>query len=135
MSDLTTKIEALGKKSDKKALVKLGADELGVDLDASKTAAVLAEELLAVIEERGEPEAGETDNAQEPSTETQTTADKAPEPAKESPEKNDPEEPPEPESEPKKAKPYKGKMLKNMRNGRMFPWTAALAKSRNMKEV
>lgn len=53
MRDLIEKVEKLGKKSDKQGLVKLGAEELGVDLDASKTSAILAEELLAVIEARG----------------------------------------------------------------------------------
>ncbi|MDQ7731618.1 hypothetical protein QT231_02840 [Halomonas sp. SpR1] len=36
--------------------------------------------------------------------------------------------------EPEKPK-YKGRMLQHMKNGRTFPWTAALAKSRYMKEV
>lgn len=35
---------------------------------------------------------------------------------------------------PEKPK-YEGRMLKHIKNGRTFPWTAALAKSRNMKEV
>ena len=30
---------------------------------------------------------------------------------------------------------YQGRMLKHIKNGRTFPWTAALAKSRYMKEV
>ncbi|WP_339934583.1 hypothetical protein [Vreelandella glaciei] len=35
---------------------------------------------------------------------------------------------------PEKPK-YRGRMLKHIKNGRTFPWTAALAKSRYMKEV
>jgi len=30
---------------------------------------------------------------------------------------------------------YKGRMLKHLKNGRVFPWTAALAKNRYMQEV
>ena len=36
--------------------------------------------------------------------------------------------------EPEKPK-YKGRMLQHIKNGRTFPWTAALAKNRYMKEV
>lgn len=41
---------------------------------------------------------------------------------------------PESEPAPEKTK-YKGRMLKHTKNGRVFPWTAALAKNRYMKEV
>ena len=37
-------------------------------------------------------------------------------------------------TEPEKPK-YKGRMLKHLKNGRTFPWTAALAKNRYMQEV
>ena len=30
---------------------------------------------------------------------------------------------------------YQGRMLKHLKNGRKFPWTAALAKNRYMQEV
>lgn len=40
-------------------------------------------------------------------------------------------ETPEADEKPK----YKGRMLQHIKNGRTFPWTAALAKSRHMKEV
>ncbi|MAE21217.1 MAG: hypothetical protein CMK92_02185 [Pseudomonas sp.] len=30
---------------------------------------------------------------------------------------------------------YQGRMLKHLKNGRVFPWTAALAKNRYMQEV
>lgn len=40
-------------------------------------------------------------------------------------------EAPEAEEKPK----YKGRMLQHIKNGRTFPWTAALAESRHMKEV
>lgn len=30
---------------------------------------------------------------------------------------------------------YQGRMLQHMKNGRTFPWTAALAKNRYMKEL
>ncbi|MDW0357715.1 hypothetical protein [Vreelandella venusta] len=43
------------------------------------------------------------------------------------------ETPAEPE-EPEKPK-YQGRMLKHLKNGRTFPWTAALAKNRYMQEV
>lgn len=36
--------------------------------------------------------------------------------------------------EPEKPK-YQGRMLKHLKNGRVFPWTAALAKNRYMQEV
>ena len=36
--------------------------------------------------------------------------------------------------EPEKPK-YQGRMLKHLKNGRTFPWTAALAKNRYMQEV
>lgn len=39
----------------------------------------------------------------------------------------------EPEA-PEKPK-YQGRMLKHLKNGRVFPWTAALAKNRYMQEV
>ncbi|SDI27971.1 hypothetical protein SAMN04487867_10468 [Vreelandella titanicae] len=35
---------------------------------------------------------------------------------------------------PEKPK-YKGRKLKHIKNGRIFPWTAALAKNRYMQEV
>jgi len=44
----------------------------------------------------------------------------------------------EPDPEPKAAEEspgYQGRMLKHTKNGRLFPWTAALAKSRYLKEV
>lgn len=42
----------------------------------------------------------------------------------------------QPEASDKPEKPaYKGRMLKHTKNGRTFPWTAALAKNRYMKEV
>lgn len=37
-------------------------------------------------------------------------------------------------SEPEKPT-YKGRMLQHTKNGRTFPWTAALAKNRYMKEL
>lgn len=37
----------------------------------------------------------------------------------------------EPDEKPK----YKGRMLKHIKSGRTFPWTAALAKNRYMQEV
>lgn len=40
-------------------------------------------------------------------------------------------EAPEAEEKPK----YQGRMLKHLKNGRTFPWTAALAKNRYMQEV
>lgn len=110
MSDLIEKVEKLAKKSDKQGLVKLGAEELGVDLDASKTSAILAEELLAAIEERGGNGPDEGSPHEDPPSAPAKTASK-------------------------KARRYTGKMLENTRNGRVFPWTAALAKSRHMKEV
>ncbi|MBT2772923.1 hypothetical protein J7J47_11885 [Halomonas sp. ISL-60] len=43
---------------------------------------------------------------------------------------------PDASNEPAPEKPkYQGRMLKHIKNGRTFPWTAALAKSRHMKEV
>lgn len=46
------------------------------------------------------------------------------------------EPPTKDEDSPKKAKaPYKGRMLKHRKNGRLFPWTAQLAKKRDMQEV
>jgi len=45
-----------------------------------------------------------------------------------------PSEMPNEAAEPEKPQ-YKGRMLKHLKNGRVFPWTAALAKSRYMQEV
>lgn len=45
-----------------------------------------------------------------------------------------PGEMPSESTEPEKPK-YKGRMLKHLKNGRVFPWTAALAKNRYMQEV
>ncbi|HAO02939.1 MAG TPA: hypothetical protein DCQ42_14785 [Halomonas sp.] len=43
------------------------------------------------------------------------------------------EMPTEPEEHEKPK--YQGRMLKHLKNGRVFPWTAALAKNRYMQEV
>lgn len=45
-----------------------------------------------------------------------------------------PNETPAEPKEPEKPK-YQGRMLKHLKNGRTFPWTAALAKNRYMQEV
>jgi hypothetical protein len=45
-----------------------------------------------------------------------------------------PDETPSKPPEPEKPK-YQGRMLKHLKNGRVFPWTAALAKNRYMQEV
>ncbi|MGM0858656.1 MAG: hypothetical protein ACQEW0_16485 [Pseudomonadota bacterium] len=39
------------------------------------------------------------------------------------------------QEKPAKATPYKGRLLKHRKNGRTFPWTAQLAKKRDMQEV
>ncbi|ASK18861.1 hypothetical protein [Halomonas sp. N3-2A] len=50
------------------------------------------------------------------------------------PEELTPNETPTEPEEPEKPK-YQGRMLKHLKNGRTFPWTAALAKNRYMQEV
>ncbi len=50
------------------------------------------------------------------------------------PEELTPNEMPTEPEEHEKPK-YQGRMLKHLKNGRVFPWTAALAKNRYMQEV
>lgn len=81
--------------------------ELGVELDKRKTMPVLREELLALVERDGEGEGGDA----EPNT---------------NPPQEEPQEP---------AKGYAGKLVQNTRNGRILPWTAALAGKKHIKEL
>ena len=105
-----TLIEQLEAVEDKDTLEALGVKHLDVNADKRKGIETIRAELLELAEAKAAEEGG-----------TQTTTESAPQPAT--------EEPPEPDGE------YRGRMLKHIKNGRLFPWTAALAKSRYLKEV
>lgn len=86
------------------------AEQLGVEINKRQGVETIRAELLEAAEalaEKGVTTSGELDQG-----EGQTEA-------------------PEAEEKPK----YQGRMLKHTENGRTFPWTAALAKSRYLKEV
>ncbi len=106
-----TLIEQLEAAEDKDTLEALGKEHLGVNADKRKGIETIRAELL----ELAEAQAAGGDTA---ATEPQATNPVAPEPEEQS----------EPEA-------YRGRMLKHTKNGRLFPWTADLAKNRYLKEV
>lgn len=106
-----TLIEQLEAAEDKDTLEALGIEHLGVNADKRKGIETIRAELMELAEAQAEGGDAAT---------TEPQAASQPEPK--------PEKPAEPEA-------YRGRMLKHTKNGRLFPWTAALAKSRYLKEV
>jgi len=105
--------------SSKEKLEAIGRElEPEIELDRRKTMDVLRAELHAHLDEHSneasEPEPGKADDKGEP-------------------------EPDEPVAAPLSDKParpkYKGRLIQNTRTGAFFPYTAALAKKRHMREV
>ena len=116
------KLEAIGRELDP-----------AVELDRRKSMDILRAELHAHLDEHGDIEAGDadagmSDEAGEPD-EGATDPEPTPEPDEGA---TDPEPTPEPAPE---APKYEGKLLQNTRTKRFYPYTAALAKKRNMREV
>lgn len=103
------KLEAIGRELDP-----------AVELDRRKSMDILRAELHAHLDEHGDIEAGDADAGM---------SDEAGEPDEGA---TDPEPTPEPAPE---APKYEGKLLQNTRTKRFYPYTAALAKKRNMREV
>lgn len=108
-----TLIEQLEAAEDKDTLEALGKEHLGVNADKRKGIETIRAELLELAEAQA---AGGDAAATEPQAENPV----APDP--------EPEQQAEPEA-------YRGRMLKHTKNGRLFPWTADLAKNRYLKEV
>lgn len=103
---LIEQIEEAVTKEDLESL----AEQLNVEINKRQGVETIRAELLEAAEtlaEKGVTTSGELDPR-----EGQTEA-------------------PEADEKPK----YKGRMLKHIKNGRTFPWTAALAKNRYMQEV
>lgn len=98
-------IEQIEAAETKDELETLGK-ELGVDVNKREGVETIRAKLLEVAEESA------------PSY-TESTANKTEEGAAPEAEKNA----------------YKGRLLKHRKNGRLFPWTAQLAKKRDMQEV
>lgn len=90
--------------------LELLAEKLGVEINKRQGVETIRAELLEAAEALAEK--GVTTSSELDLREGQTEA-------------------PEATEKPK----YEGRMLKHIKNGRTFPWTAALAKSRYMKEV
>lgn len=105
---------------NKEMLETIGREmEPSIELDRRKNMEVLRAELHAHLDEQQDTDSG------------QETADvKKTEPKQEKPDKTQ-------KTEPKGVRPkgYEGRLLQNMTTGAVFPWTAALAKKRNMREV
>lgn len=111
MSTLIEKIENAESKDDLEAL---GVEHLGVNVDKRKGIETIRAELLELAEAKATEERVSVEE------EVQAAQDVQPQPAT------------QPEPEPPK---YRGRMLQHTKNGRLFPWTPALAKSRYLKEV
>lgn len=107
--DLIHKLEKARTKDDLEAL---GIEHLNVDVDKRKTKEVLRAELIGLAEEQGYAAA----------------EDSEPEPAK--------AEAPEPApTQPEAPAPRTTRMARNIKTGRIMPWTAAMAKFSHMEEV
>lgn len=117
-------IEQIENAEDKDALEKLGVEHFGIDVDKRKGKETIRTELL---ERADAAEDGQASEAGEPAS-TQ-----------------DGEGTTQPYTQPESGKPESGaqsytakrknRTLKNTHNGRLFVWTAALAKLPHMKEV
>lgn len=107
-----TLIEQLEAAKTKGALEALGKEHLGINADKRQGIETIRAELLELAEA---PTPG--DAPQEPAPATNEA-----EPATATGEQDEPTE-------------YQGRMLKHIKSGRLFPWTADLAKNRYLKEV
>ena len=117
--EIRTRIDEAGNKEKLEAI---GRElEPPVELDRRKTMDILRAELHAHLDEYGQDEAGDTGVSDEAGSDEAGDAGD-PEPAQE----------PEPTADTPK---YKGRLLQNTRTKRLFPYTAALAAKRNMREV
>lgn len=112
-----TLIEQIEAAETKDQLEKLGKEQFGADVDKRKGAETIRAELLELAEAQAADTTGETD----PETHAQAQLDKL-------------EQGGETDPAPTKAG-YQGRLLKHRKNGRVFPWTAQLAKKREMQEV
>ncbi|MDY7116598.1 hypothetical protein RAN53_09570 [Halomonas sp. SSL-5] len=103
----------------KDQLETLGKELFGVDVDKRKGVETIRAELLELAEAQENDTTGVTD----PETHAEAQAAQAEQQAA----KNE-------EAGETKAS-YSGRMLKHRKTGRLFPWTAQLAKKRDMQEV
>lgn len=106
----------------------IGLEHLGADVDKRKGIETIRAELSELAEAQDVNAASE-DAAPEENPEKQ--AEKTEAPAKES----EPEAPPASAATQQGKPRYKGRLLKHTGTGRLLPWTAQLAKKRNMQEV
>lgn len=132
IEDAETKdqLEAIGKQSP-----------LSVDVDKRKGVETIRAELMEMAEEAAASESGEKggdENQVEPAQEGLSqnhgegeAADSDGGTATGEPGTADEHSAPKPASK----RQYSGRLLKNRKTGRLFPWTAQLAKKREMQEV
>lgn len=110
---LIKKIEDAETKDQLEALGK----EIGVEVNKRQGVETVRAELMEIAEAQASDDTGETD----PKTHADAQLAKV--------EQGDKDAPAAAETG------YKGRLLKHRKNGRLFPWTAALAKKRDMQEV
>lgn len=127
IEDAETKdqLEAIGKQSP-----------LSVDVDKRKGVETIRAELMEMAEEAAASESGEKggdENQGNPAQEglSQNHGEGDDGTATGEPGTADEHSAPKPASK----RQYSGRLLKNRKTGRLFPWTAQLAKKRDMQEV
>lgn len=106
-------IQAIEKAKTKDELEALGVEQLGVDVDKRKTKEVLRAELLALAEDANGPTEAASPEASDDTAATD----------------------PEPKSAPAEVSAYKGRLMRHKVTGVVFPYTAAMAKNKNLEEV
>lgn len=106
-----TLIEQIEAAESKDGLEPLG-NKLGIEINKRQGVETIRAELLEAAETLAEQGVTTSDELEPSNGDEQDVTPKAAEKPK-----------------------YQGRMLKHTKNGRTFPWTAALAKSRYMKEV
>lgn len=133
-----TIIQQIEEAETKDQLEAIGIEHLGVNADKRKGVETIRAELSELAEAQESDTAGEEVEPQEHADQQaeqvgQAEQAKAGTPAPEA----KPAEPEKPAPDPKpEAKPaYKGRLLKHRKTGRLLPWTAQLAKKRDMQEV
>lgn len=116
-------IHELEKARTKDDIEKLGIDHLSINVDKRKAKEVLRAELIGEAEARLE-------------SGPQTVKEPSPEPQAQEPETSQEPQAPEPEAAktPDETE-FKVKMGRNRNNGRLLPWTSAMAKMPHMEEV
>lgn len=100
-------IAAIEGADTKDQLEVVGKDALGVDVDKRKGIETIRAELAELAESKAQPQGGEQESGSKPEKEPDKEPDKKP----------------------------AVRMLKHRRSGRRLPWTAQLAKKRDMREV